>query len=338
MTPERPAAGAAETPRPAVSEDTAVLLMQLSSSSKGTPASSSKRKHKDEAKVKGEDASEPATKRAAGSGGSSGASEEEDGDSEPYNKKRGSLPKSTTNLLKAWLFDHHGHPYPTENEKQEMAQKFGLTVNQISNWFINARRRILQPMKEKAKKFLVQHNTNNNSDSTDEIVHNALKRCVQDVTQSLGQPSAAPIYDFQMAPQGNMMAPVPAGGQMKPQGMVMESGQQGHPQPQYVILPPGANMNPHMISGPVMQQQMMQPQGQQRGYPGGYVSYPPSTAVYHSPYPQQHMHPHMQYIPTTSYPASMAPAYQGQARAHPMQPMYVSHDMMGAPPATHPSS
>ena len=54
-------------------------------------------------------------------------------------------------MLKAWLYDHHYHPYPTEEEKMDLAQRFALTHSQISNWFINARRRILAPMKEKAK-------------------------------------------------------------------------------------------------------------------------------------------------------------------------------------------
>jgi len=63
-------------------------------------------------------------------------------------KRRGNLPKVATNILKKWLFDHLFHPYPTEEEKSVLGQQTGLTMNQISNWFINARRRILQPMLE----------------------------------------------------------------------------------------------------------------------------------------------------------------------------------------------
>ncbi|CDH57597.1 hypothetical protein RO3G_08713 [Lichtheimia corymbifera JMRC:FSU:9682] len=63
-------------------------------------------------------------------------------------RRRGNLPKQVTEYLKAWLVDHKQHPYPSEKEKLHLAQQTGLTVNQISNWFINARRRILQPMLE----------------------------------------------------------------------------------------------------------------------------------------------------------------------------------------------
>jgi len=66
----------------------------------------------------------------------------------PQKKRRGNLPKAATNLLKKWLFDHLFHPYPSEEEKSALAMQTGLTLNQISNWFINARRRILQPMLE----------------------------------------------------------------------------------------------------------------------------------------------------------------------------------------------
>ncbi|KAF7730699.1 hypothetical protein EC973_001648 [Apophysomyces ossiformis] len=58
-------------------------------------------------------------------------------------KRRGNLPKSVTAILKHWLIDHHMHPYPTEEEKRALRLQTNLTLNQISNWFINARRRLL---------------------------------------------------------------------------------------------------------------------------------------------------------------------------------------------------
>jgi len=68
-----------------------------------------------------------------------------------HKSRRGNLPKSATNLLKKWLFDHLFHPYPTEEEKSSLSLQTGLSLNQISNWFINARRRTLQPMLESVR-------------------------------------------------------------------------------------------------------------------------------------------------------------------------------------------
>ena len=86
-------------------------------------------------------------------------------------KRRGNLPKETTDVLRRWFIAHLHHPYPTEEEKQALmkqtrlqiskaqsphanlngnARKRGkkkytnnnlLLTDQISNWFINARRR-----------------------------------------------------------------------------------------------------------------------------------------------------------------------------------------------------
>lgn len=61
-------------------------------------------------------------------------------------KKRGIFPKVATNILRAWLFQHLTHPYPSEEQKKQLAQDTGLTILQVNNWFINARRRIVQPL------------------------------------------------------------------------------------------------------------------------------------------------------------------------------------------------
>ncbi|KAF7422940.1 hypothetical protein PC9H_011104 [Pleurotus ostreatus] len=60
-------------------------------------------------------------------------------------RKRGKLPKETTDYLKAWLHRHSDHPYPSEEEKKQLCGATGLSMSQVSNWMINARRRILAP-------------------------------------------------------------------------------------------------------------------------------------------------------------------------------------------------
>ena len=86
-------------------------------------------------------------------------------------RRRGNLPKAVTDTLRVWFTNHVGHPYPTEEEKQELMSLTGLTISQvssklyeyrftrqrantflqISNWFINARRRSLPQMTKQAQ-------------------------------------------------------------------------------------------------------------------------------------------------------------------------------------------
>lgn len=63
-------------------------------------------------------------------------------------QKRGVLPKQATNVMRSWLFQHIVHPYPSEDEKRQISGQTNLSLLQVNNWFINARRRILQPMLE----------------------------------------------------------------------------------------------------------------------------------------------------------------------------------------------
>ncbi|KAG5893452.1 hypothetical protein JTB14_012169 [Gonioctena quinquepunctata] len=60
--------------------------------------------------------------------------------------KRPHLPTKAKNHLKRWLFRHTDHPYPTDQEKQMLMQETNLSLLQVENWFINARRRILQDL------------------------------------------------------------------------------------------------------------------------------------------------------------------------------------------------
>jgi hypothetical protein len=50
------------------------------------------------------------------------------GDGKPR-KRRGNLPKETTDKLRAWFMAHLTHPYPTEDEKQDLMRATGLQMS-----------------------------------------------------------------------------------------------------------------------------------------------------------------------------------------------------------------
>jgi hypothetical protein len=63
--------------------------------------------------------------------------------SQADSKKRSRLPPNSVAIFRHWLFNHLESPYPSEEEKEELASKAGLRITQVNNWFTNARRRIL---------------------------------------------------------------------------------------------------------------------------------------------------------------------------------------------------
>ncbi|KAK4802761.1 hypothetical protein SAY86_000964 [Trapa natans] len=72
-------------------------------------------------------------------------------ESHPWRPQRG-LPERSVSILRAWLFEHFLHPYPSDVDKHLLARQTGLSRGQVSNWFINARVRLWKPMVEEMYK------------------------------------------------------------------------------------------------------------------------------------------------------------------------------------------
>jgi hypothetical protein len=49
-----------------------------------------------------------------------------------HRKRRGNLPKDTTDKLRAWFVAHLHHPYPTEDEKQELMRQTKLQMSEFN--------------------------------------------------------------------------------------------------------------------------------------------------------------------------------------------------------------
>ncbi|KAK1467818.1 hypothetical protein CTAM01_16980 [Colletotrichum tamarilloi] len=62
-------------------------------------------------------------------------------DAGKHGKNSGRHSRSSTKVLKEWLAAHSAHPYPSDREKEELKERTGLNLRQISYWFVNARRR-----------------------------------------------------------------------------------------------------------------------------------------------------------------------------------------------------
>jgi len=54
-------------------------------------------------------------------------------------RKRRNFSKEATEILNEYFYSHLANPYPSEEAKDELAKKCGITVSQVSNWFGNKR-------------------------------------------------------------------------------------------------------------------------------------------------------------------------------------------------------
>ncbi|CAG0879931.1 unnamed protein product [Cyprideis torosa] len=75
-----------------------------------------------------------ASNASVGSGDLTGEDDDDERGGKKNQKKRGIFPKVATNILRAWLFQHLTHPYPSEDQKKSLAQDTGLTILQVNNW------------------------------------------------------------------------------------------------------------------------------------------------------------------------------------------------------------
>lgn len=54
-------------------------------------------------------------------------------------RKRRNFTKKSTEVLNEYFYSHLANPYPSEEAKEELARKCGISVSQVSNWFGNKR-------------------------------------------------------------------------------------------------------------------------------------------------------------------------------------------------------
>jgi hypothetical protein len=58
--------------------------------------------------------------------------------------------KSATDVLKHWFASNLASPFPSEVIKNKLADQSGLSIAQVSNWFVNHRKRVLKPLRTAA--------------------------------------------------------------------------------------------------------------------------------------------------------------------------------------------
>ncbi|KAF3701078.1 Homeobox protein Meis2 Meis1-related protein 1 [Channa argus] len=158
-------------------------------------------------------------------------------------KKRGIFPKVATNIMRAWLFQHLTHPYPSEEQKKQLAQDTGLTILQVNNWFINARRRIVQPMIDQSNRAVSQGAAYSPEGQP-------MGSFVLDGQQHMGiRPAGLPGMPGEYVPQSGPMGMSMAPPTYSPHQMTSHPAQLRHGPPLHAYLPshPHAHHSHHAM-------------------------------------------------------------------------------------------
>ena len=92
------------------------------------------------------------------------------------NTKRKNATKESTAPLKIWLKERRNNPYPTKSEKVMLAISTGMTLNQVSMWFANARRRL---KKENGGELKLSDNFDAPNSSDDDNTNDSLQVTAQ---------------------------------------------------------------------------------------------------------------------------------------------------------------
>lgn len=66
--------------------------------------------------------------------------------------RRSRLTRKSNEFMVAWFLHHKSNPYPSAAERIQIAEKTGLSEQQVRNWFANMRKRHWKPRDEKTSK------------------------------------------------------------------------------------------------------------------------------------------------------------------------------------------
>jgi hypothetical protein len=72
--------------------------------------------------------------------------------------------------LKKWLREHRSHPYPSNQEKIELAKQSSITYDQVTTWFNNARA-ILRRHQAKLRPSFDTADDDDDGDDEEEVLH-----------------------------------------------------------------------------------------------------------------------------------------------------------------------
>ena len=98
--------------------------------------------------------------------GNQGSGECSEGSPETEKRqKRNRLPSCALHILWDFLRTHKNNPYPTTQQKEQLAKETNLTITQIRNWFTNTRKRKLTQSPDSDEDYSVESDRDESSSS-----------------------------------------------------------------------------------------------------------------------------------------------------------------------------